>query len=487
MMQLLATPIYLSYWSATEFGAWLALQACIGVWRIPGIAHQDYVGNELMKAYPNDETRFSTVTRSALAFGFFYGLVETAIGVVVTLAIPQVLRTFTGGEGATQSLSTAFLILLVGQGLLWNWGGIWTRASIARGNYVVSAWLGVVEAVLSPLGPLLVLPFGAGITGAAAAMMAVTVPTHIFSIYLLRVYVVRELRAGQGVNWGLAAGIFRRAQALTLISVMAQLRQQGIRLVLAPLSGAASVAAFSTTRTGANLALQGLATITSPLMPDLMRFLNLRDQARSEAAFGTVWIVLVALMAPAVVFLQCIAPPLFSIWTRGRIPFDPVLFGVFSASVLIFAVAQPAMAVVTGNNLLRPQLIISLIMAVVVVGGMLVLVSELGILGAGIALLVAEVIAAVGYWFAARRWLASCGMGWPNKSFAIAATSVGLAGLAMTFIIKFPNTKWPIAALSFGCLGWNAWRYWHTLPAIAISKARTLLMSFLGVKWLAGS
>ena len=101
------------------------------------------------------------------------------------------------------------------------------------------------------------------------------------------------------------------------------MRQQGVRLVLAPLAGPVALAAFSTMRTGANVALQGLNTIVNPILPDLMRFLHDRDQPRSEAAFSTIWVVVVALMAPGVVILQLIMEPLFVFWTQGKIALIP--------------------------------------------------------------------------------------------------------------------------------------------------------------------
>ena len=137
-----------------------------------------------------------------------------------------------------------------------------------------------------------------------------------------------------------------KSQVLTLKSLLEMLRQVGVRLVLVPLVGMGEMVAFSTMRTGANTALQGLGTITDPILPELMRFLNQRDQARMETAFSTVWIILIAAMAPSVMMLQVIVSPLFEIWTHGKIPFDPVLFASLSAGVLVYASAQPAMAVV---------------------------------------------------------------------------------------------------------------------------------------------
>lgn len=298
---------------------------------------------------------------------------------------------------------------------------------------------------------------------------------------------MRDVRAEDEhfkVDWRLGLSNLVRSQVLSGVNAVALLRQQGVRLILGPMSGADSVAAFSTLRTGANLALRGLSTITSPLMPELMRFLNQRDQPRSEAAFATVWIMLVGLMAPAVVVLQAFAGPLFEIWTRGKIPFDPALFAVLSLGVLVYALAQPPMAVVSGNNLLRPQIVISMLAAAITVGGMFLLVPRIGILGAGVALLAAELASTFAVRIVTRVWLRDNGMTWPGKQYGIASASVWIAAFGMGSIVAFPAAKWILLPVCIGLLSWNLWRYWQALPEIATQKARLLLAVLPGVRRL---
>src|SRR5690606_38192305 len=86
--------------------------------------------------------------------------------------------------------------------------------------------------------------------------------------------------------------------ALSGKDLLENTRQQGARLILAPLAGAVGLATFSTMRTVANIALQGLGTLTNPLMPELMSFLHKRDQERTEVALGTVWMIVAIVLSP---------------------------------------------------------------------------------------------------------------------------------------------------------------------------------------------
>ena len=277
---------------------------------------------------------------------------------------------------------------------------------------------------------------------------------------------------------------FRKSIPLLGKSLFENVRQQGVRLILAPLAGAAGLAAFSTMRTGANVALQGLNTIINPLVPDLMRFLHDRDQPRSEAAFATIWIVVVGLMAPGVVILQAFVEPFYVLWTQGKIVFDPLLFALLSLGVLVYAVIQPAIAVVVGNNLTKIQLNLTGLSAIIVLGVLCALVPTIGILGAAIALLLGEIVAAIGYKIYAKRWLRENELLWPRHAFYVAVLSVGMAAVALAALIIFPEYTWPILIISMVLFGWNLLRFWRQLPDIVNQSALRILRRIPGTTGL---
>ena len=150
----------------------------------------------------------------------------------------------------------------------------------------------------------------------------------------------------------------------------------------------------------------------------------------------------------------------------------------------MYAVAQPAMAVVIGNNLLKPQLVISTLSAGITVVGLGILVPLMGILGGGIALLIAEVIATIGYWAVARRWLHGVGLLWPERSFIIAIASVCIAAASMGFMIWLPQLTWLTLSLSMLLLGWNFQRYWLILPGLATQRAKKLIVGLPVIRGL---
>jgi O-antigen/teichoic acid export membrane protein len=365
------------------------------------------------------------------------------------------------------------------QSVSWTWvasiSGLFTRVLAPFGYFPRVTWWGFVYSVITAFAPLVAVVLGGDLLQAGIAFVlgafAYSIPLYIDLFRLMKKEGIPVMKP----SWRIAFSNFSRSLALFAKSLFENIRQQGARLVLAPVAGAAGLAAFSTMRTGANVALQGLNTVTNPLMPDLVRFLNERDQPRSEAAFSTVWIVVIGLMAPGVVVLQTFVEPFYTMWTRGKIPFDPPLFAVLSLGVLIYAAAQPSLAVVVGHNMLRPQLVLSALAAILVITGIATLVPIIGILGAGVALLCSEIAVATIYLFHAKKWLRDNDLKWPAKAFAKALTAVAIAAVAMACMIIFPSYRLVVLFATLILMGWNLYRYWRILPEVAINQAHRLV------------
>jgi O-antigen/teichoic acid export membrane protein len=483
--QIVLVPIYLIYWNVKTYGIWLAIQALISVLSTLDVGHQTFLGYEFLKFGRDNRSELSRFMWSGIVLGIVISLgqIGLIVGFLATGALPYLL-----GESGIEDagLIHSAGIVLVLQSITWliciSTTGLMTRALAPFGYYPRMAWWGFIYAIVTALAPLSAVVLGADLlgTGIVAACVAVA---YVIPLYfdLFRLLWKEEIYYTKP-SWHLGYKNFLSSIALFAKSLFEIVRQQGVRLILSPLSGAAGLAAFSTIRTGANVALQGLNTIMHPLMPDLMRFLHERDQPRSEVGFGTIWVVLIAFMAPGVVILQAIIEPFYLIWTQGKIPFDPTLFAVLSVGVLVYAVVQPAMAVVIGNNLIKPQLTLSALAAVIVAGGTFAMVPFIGILGAGVALLAAELVSSYGYIIHAKRWLGENELVWPRVSFSIAVASVVIAAASMAAMILLPELKWLVLAISLGLLGLNLWRYWQVLPLLATQRAKHIISNLPLVK-----
>jgi len=478
LAQMALVPLYLTYWNVQIYGLWVAVQALLSVMSTLDLGHQNFIGYELFKFGHDEKRELALNLWSACVIAVILGCLQLLFIIIfnVTGILPRLLD--------LRSVHDIELIHEAGWALFWQGlagvicvsiGGLLSRALSPYGYFARMAWWGVLYSIITITIPAIAVIFGANLLWAGFVAGCATIIYYIpFYFEIYRLYKKENIRLIRP-SFKLGINNFIKSLILSLRGLLENARQQGARLLLVPLVGASGLAAFSTMRTGANVALQGLGTITNPLLPELMRFLKNRDQPRAEAAFATVWIVLIALIAPAVVILQVFIEPFFSTWTRGRIVFDPLLFAIFSQSILVFAVAQPAMAIMEGNNLLRPQLVISAITAIIVIGGIVLLVPVIGIKGGGIVLLIAEITATKGYRNVAKKWLNDNNLSWPQQSSNIAVTSVCISAIAMALMIWQPTFKWLILPVSLFFLYWNCYRYLKALPGPAVQQIKNIV------------
>lgn len=487
LSQLILVPIYLTYWDVRTYGIWLAISGIMSVISMLDMGYQTFMAYEFLRIGSGNTRSLSKSLSSAAVIGFCIGTLQIVVlgGLFMFGALPFLL-------GETQSDSELFVasgIALLLQGFLWlamnTLPGLMVRVLAVFGYFPKTAWWGFANAILTAVSPIIAVTMGGDLLDVALAQTGASFCYTLLLYFALVKWLKREQI--QLVKPSTRLGVKNLILSLPLVgkSLLENVRQQGVRLLLAPLAGASGLATFSTLRTGANVALQGLNTITHPLLPDLMRYLHNRDQARSEAAFSTLWIVVVACMAPGVVIMQVVMEPFFAFWTKGKIPFDPMLFALLSLSVLVYAVVQPAMAVVIGNNLTKTQLGLAILAAVVVLGLMGLATPFMGIVGTAMALLIAEIAAAIGYTIYAERWLREADMKWPVKIFQQALVSVAIAVVALAVMVIIPEIKIGVMGVALMLFTWNIWVFWNLLPVITVENARNIFRRIPGVQYAA--
>jgi len=476
--QVALVPIYLSKWDSETYGAWLLLGAVWGLFTFLNSGLFDYFGNECLRLGADKHNEIAQLMSSAVFIGFLLSGLDFLL-VWVFLNFGLATDWITIDTEMYQQWTNALLLKAGTYAFTIGVSGTATRVLAVFGYYPRTAWWGVGYGMLSAFGPGLAVFLGANLWEAAITACLLDAAYHLF-------YFTDVIRISRRELLLQHKPLFKQGISLILMSLWVSarglietFRQQGIRIILAPLAGVSDMAAFATMRTGANFALQGLGTITGPIMPELMRFLNARDQARTESSFAVVWLALCVFLSPAVLVVQYIAPELFPLWTRGKFVFDPWLFGMLSLGVLTFALAQPAMSVLTGNNVLRPQLLISALAASETVGGMFLLVPLMGISGAALALLTAELISMTAYLVVTSRWLQKNGMHWPRRSFLVALISVMVAALGMIAIAMYPEYGLKIMATAILLELLVSMIYWSCLPKIAKQRAAGLLCRLL--------
>ncbi len=438
--QIAVIPLFLHAWGPARFATWLALITAAGLAVLIDTAHLDYLGFETMRLPPADREGRARVLCDAVPVFVLVGVAEFAV-LAAFLWSPWAPTAFAVAPGshdmavvraALLAMFAMWLIVQVPVGLL-------GRGLSSMGHFPATVWWFMVVGTSQVAAPALVVAAGGGLAGAVIAYLAATlVMTSVNALHY------RRLARRERLAWtrpDLGAGGRRLVGGLTLgtANVIEYFQQAGFRLVLLPVLGAAMVA-FATMRTVANVVQQGLLTMVNPMVPELMRYVSARDRHRTALMMSVMLYVTVVALCPGVVVLQAIVRPVYAAWTLDKLPFDAITFTLLSCSLLVSALSQASRAVVRGNNLVRAQTAISAATAAVLLGVTFATVGSMGLRGAALGVLAAELLRAGAFFTLSLRWFAREGFDYPARATAAAALAITVTTATVFAMALRPGT-----------------------------------------------
>ena len=482
-VQIALVPVYLSHWSLEQYGCWLVIQAIGPFVNVLSVAHHNYVGNEMLRVPGNSATGISRLLSSALPFSIGWGALEVAV--VAALAGSGLIEFLFQSQARLPAdllfeANFSLVLLCTSTYLSVCVSGVFSRCAYAIGQFPRAAWWGVGVLVTTSLAPVAAVVTGHGLLVAAASHAIVSVCAHVaFCLDLMRVGHRRGVK-WEHADWRLGWRNFRSSVVLGAASGLGLVRQQGLRVLVGSVLGVAQAVAFATMRTASNLSLQGIATVVDPMFPEFMGFVRERNRPAIVGSFAFLWLVIVFAMGPLLVLLQAVAPWLFALWTRGQVPYDPWVFGAFSAALLVFALARPADALLLGHNRSHVQLGIAAFAALATVGGVITLDGRAGLPGVAGLLLAIEVAVAALAIHRASALLREINLQWPTALFRFALAQVVVCIACMAWMAGHPADR--AAAVSLAMLigagllaGFltqlpSAHRQWLTLRLVRVCR-----------------
>ena len=478
--QVFLVPVFLTYWSAAMYGTWLALQATVGLLSMFSLSYQTYLQGEFLKVGREQPGLARQLLWTALPVACGISALELlgVLSLYFCIDISTVLGVLDVAEVSNNELFAILLAFALKNFFLMPFAGISVKLLVVYGYFSRMALWGVLRMVLTLGSPAIALFFG----GDFLLVGLVWVSAHTVSAVLSYVDILMIMRREhllpyERPEWRRAFRMLGLSQAITVRDFLNTMRNNGVRIVMSSFLGGAAVAIFSTNRTVANILQQGVGTITNPLLPELMHAVNRREQAKIESFFAIVWLLLLIFLVPGFLLMQNLIAPVFALWTQGKVAFDSSLFAWFSGTILLFTVGQPAFAIIAGNNLLRAQLVISLVVGGVALLFIFILVPLNGIIGAAIGLFTAEMVSLVCLSWACRSWMIKHGMRWPIRSQGLVLFGVffGFGGLigCSEFGVA---VSWVILCCASLCSFYFAYLYYRTLPQPAQAYIQTALL-----------
>jgi O-antigen/teichoic acid export membrane protein len=357
VLQFVSVPVLLRNWGDETYGVWLATNSLYALLVTFDLGHQNFVGAQLLGTVGVNDGEARTVVQTGVAGATLLAVLEVLVAGGLHLA--GVLdEAAVAPPNRAQEVALAVAILLLAWVAVGSVGGVLVRLYAPRGEFARATWIGLGQRTTMACAALVAAACGGGIVHAAFATSLASVSWALAVFVDLRRF--REYRPfyGRGVD---RARLFRNlggSFVLTSTAFVMQAQQHVLLMILGGTAvGATAIAMFATTRTVANLFLQGAATFVAPLAPDLVRA-HVEAQRERVATLlvvlggvgASVSIVGVALLFPVVTTL-------YMAWTGRALAFDRTLFALLAAAVISRAAASPMLTLLSGTNSLRAQFV----------------------------------------------------------------------------------------------------------------------------------
>jgi len=431
--QLILVPIFLTYWDTTTYGAWILLQTVYGLIFLGNLAHHDYLYHENLKLGLKQKVKINLILNSSLIFSL---LITLIVFFIVYLQYKyNIFGNFLGLEKTFKETWELSLLLLAGTLFITKtFKGLVVGPLCVYGHYPLFSWLNVLESSVTIFIPIGFVIFGFNFFETVIVFIISQIIFYIF-FYTLAIKLLKKENFSI-VKPDLKLGFSQTLKSLWVFSrhLIDMFRQTGIRIIISPIVGLVNLAAFTTTRTVANVAQQGLLSITFPIMPELMKSINSKEDNKIETLVTLLWLFTSLILSPLLLILQYISPELFVIWTLGKIEFNPLLFSFLSMSLLIMAIAQPAVSIIRGNNLIKTQFYISFVAVFILLFFTYLLTESWGLEAVGFSLLISEIIVLILYLKIVKKWLYENDLKWPTKSFLISLINIILSSIGIILI-----------------------------------------------------
>jgi O-antigen/teichoic acid export membrane protein len=158
-------------------------------------------------------------------------------------------------------------------------------------------------------------------------------------------------------------------------------------------------------RTASNFMKQIFSAFTNSIKIEFIDYINEKNEKYFLNTYLSLYFILSLIIIPFAFFFQIIAPTIFEIWTRDKIIFDPILFGSMTISFLIMIFYNPATMIISGKNLYKKDLLISIFTSIIFILLLIFLLKTFSMRGAGYSLVILEIISCFLTFYFANKWL----------------------------------------------------------------------------------
>lgn len=392
--QLISVPVCLHYWGQESYGLWLTLSASYQLIRSLDRGYIGYVGNQLNLLYHHDRSALRQHLASAWAGLAVLGALQLtlAAGTFYSESLAHWLGMAPIVEDGLSSRQ-GLALLLVSWVLTGPYIGIVHRLMIPSGLMYQAAWWAMAYQVVN----------FAAIMLAAMGQLDLWQTSVLFALSQAVVYLLSAVYVGvklpeffpwwRGARLGLGLADLARSTLLTSSNLVQEGFASGLVLLIAALAGPEVVPVFTTVRTLANLWTNVTTILTSPLLPEVVRFHAQGETAKLAATRQVHWLLTGAVVNIGVLLSYPLLPWLYRYWTGRAVVLDNSLLCLLLAGVVVANFSALMTMYLYGINSLRIGLATAVVRAALGLGIGAGLFPAMGLPAFGLGMLAGELAA----------------------------------------------------------------------------------------------
>ncbi len=368
--QLASLPIFLSRWSASQYGDWLVLSA------IPAyLAVADF---GIVTAGGNMMTMYKARGEMVEVNRVFHSSIAIILVTVPLLALCLVGPILLYGFGMSMDHRVALSALLCSS-LINIACGLFDSAYRPFGRYARVTFFFTTGRVVDWVGTIVGLYAGGTLASAAIGLLIGRIGCAL-TMYFFALRDVPELEWKLGAADGkLVKQLVRSGIGFLSFPVSNILTLQGMVILVGAQLGGAAVAIFNTSRTLARL-LSQLAILTGKsTSPEISRLYGAGKAHEGDVLIKQMMMAIVPLTIIGAIGLEILGPWILSHWSRGKVVFDRTVFTWLVVGAIFAAFWQIRSTQLTATNRHRTLATMFLVISVGALAAVYFLLKPLGI------------------------------------------------------------------------------------------------------------
>jgi O-antigen/teichoic acid export membrane protein len=400
--QLISVPICLKYWGKESYGNWLTLYASFMLVRSLDSGFTVYVGNKLNYLYHQDQQALREHLASSVIGIVIIGTIQLSIGLGAIFSDRIVLLLGMNSIAGIYHQSSMALLVLIGTWVLsGSYLGIVHRLQIPAGLMYQAAWWAMGFQVSQFSGIILAAMLHFDMLQTSLLFAFIQFAIYLASAIYIRLKLPAYYPWWRHGKWRTGVKDLKYSLLLTVSNVIQQGVGNGTIILISALSGATAIPVFTTVRTLANLWTSVTNVLTSPLLPEIVRF-HATGEGRKLVTINEVyWVIVGTCVNLGVLITYPFIETLYVHWTAHTVILDKPLLCLLLASVVLTNVGGLITLYLNGINSLGIVLTASVIRGISCLAIGASLFFHFGLVGFGMGIFGSEllVLLLMGYYF----------------------------------------------------------------------------------------